>query len=333
MYDTKVKGLEHLYQSIDPEALRFLILFSSSTARFGRSGQVAYAAANEVLNKWAQQQSVRLPHCRVVSYNWGPWAGGMVNDSLKALFEKEGLSLIPLDAGARLVVDEIRGGGPGPVEVVVLAEPSRRSISSPSAARRHGRARRRCRPKAGNRISPHGRSGLAAGARVARHRRTRRSADGDHPWNGWPRGPSTAIRAWWCAASTIAALQGSDHRREPRGHSRDPRGQGRPRRRLISSCPPSSEGTLANGREVAHARADVVLADRHETAPRELTEGELLAYPLSRDEIYQTILFHGPAMQGIERVDGLGERADRGLGRHLASAFGMARAAAPEQSG
>ncbi len=68
VYDTKVKGLQHLYQSIDPEALRFLILFSSSTARFGRSGQVAYAAANEALNKWAQQQSVRLPalSCRLL---------------------------------------------------------------------------------------------------------------------------------------------------------------------------------------------------------------------------------------------------------------------------
>ena len=69
-----------------PSRCGFLILFSSSTARFGRSGQVAYAAANEALNKWAQQQSVRLPHCRVVSYNWGPWAGGMVNDSLKRGF-------------------------------------------------------------------------------------------------------------------------------------------------------------------------------------------------------------------------------------------------------
>ena len=122
VYDTKVRGIRHLYQAINLEALKFLILFSSSTARFGRSGQLAYAAANEALNKWAQQQSVRLPHCRVVSYNWGPWAGGMVKDSLKLVFEKEGLSLIPLDAGARLVVDELRGGGSGPVEIVVLAE-------------------------------------------------------------------------------------------------------------------------------------------------------------------------------------------------------------------
>ena len=120
------------------DALRFLILFSSSTARFGRSGQVAYAAANEALNKWAQQQSVRLPRCRVVAYNWGPWAGGMVNDSLKLVFEKEGLSLIPLDAGARLVVDEIRSdhAGTGRDDCPRRAEP-RRSGARAGARKRN----------------------------------------------------------------------------------------------------------------------------------------------------------------------------------------------------
>ena len=52
VYDTKVGGLHHLFGAIDPECLKILVLFSSSTARFGRSGQVAYAAANEYLNKW-----------------------------------------------------------------------------------------------------------------------------------------------------------------------------------------------------------------------------------------------------------------------------------------
>ena len=83
VYDTKVKGLHHLLDAIDLEALGLLVLFSSSTARFGRVGQVAYAAANETLNKWAQQLSLRFPRCRVVSYNWGPWAGGMVTDALR----------------------------------------------------------------------------------------------------------------------------------------------------------------------------------------------------------------------------------------------------------
>ena len=125
VYGTKVEGLENLFKAIDPLSLSLVVLFSSSTARFGRVGQVAYAAANEFLNKWAQQQAVRLSGCRVVSFNWGPWAGGMVTDALKPIFEQEGHSLIPLDAGARLVVEEARRAAGSPVELVVAAEPVR----------------------------------------------------------------------------------------------------------------------------------------------------------------------------------------------------------------
>ena len=48
----------------------------------------------------------------------------MVSDALRSVFEKEGLHLIPPEAGARLVIDEIQNGdaGPGPVEIVVLAD-------------------------------------------------------------------------------------------------------------------------------------------------------------------------------------------------------------------
>ena len=83
---------------------------------------MAYAAANETLNKWAQRTARRLPECRVVALNWGPWDGGMVTPSLKPLFEREGLGLIPLEQGARLVVEEIRAPRRRPVEIVVLAE-------------------------------------------------------------------------------------------------------------------------------------------------------------------------------------------------------------------
>ena len=136
--------------AIDPDSLALLVLFSSSSARFGRAGQVAYAAANEYLNKWAQQQALRLPSCRVVSFNWGPWAGGMVTDALKPMFEQEGLSLIPLDAGAKLVVEEARRGEGPAVELVVVAEPraaiapasrdTRRGCSRPPIAKRSRRS-------------------------------------------------------------------------------------------------------------------------------------------------------------------------------------------------
>src|SRR5262249_22483131 len=120
VYDTKVGGLRSLLDALGTDELRWLALFSSSTARFGRAGQVAYAAANEVLNKWAQREARRRPICRVVSVNWGPWDGGMVSPSLKAVFESEGIGLIPIRDGARSLAEELRSAPGGPVEVVIL---------------------------------------------------------------------------------------------------------------------------------------------------------------------------------------------------------------------
>src|SRR5262249_8622176 len=113
-----------LWGALDPDSLSLLVLFSSSSARFGRAGQVAYAAANEYLNKWAEQQALLLPSCRVVSFNWGPWDGGMVTGALKPIFEQEWHSLIPLDQGAKLVAALAGRNEAAPVEVVVLAEPA-----------------------------------------------------------------------------------------------------------------------------------------------------------------------------------------------------------------
>ena len=46
---TKVAGLKALLAATTTDPLKLLAVFSSSTGRFGRSGQVAYAAANEAL--------------------------------------------------------------------------------------------------------------------------------------------------------------------------------------------------------------------------------------------------------------------------------------------
>ncbi|MHB1425893.1 MAG: SDR family NAD(P)-dependent oxidoreductase, partial [Gemmataceae bacterium] len=123
VYATKVAGLQALLRAVDLDELRALVLFSSSTARFGRTGQVDYAIANEVLNKLAQQLSRRLPRCRVVSVNWGPWDGGMVGPELKKVFEQEGIGLIPLAAGADYLIEELRSPPGDPVEVVLLSLP------------------------------------------------------------------------------------------------------------------------------------------------------------------------------------------------------------------
>ena len=121
VYQTKIGGLNSLLRSVDPTELRVLGLFSSYTARFGRIGQTDYAIANEVLNKMARQFSLQHPQCRVASFNWGPWDGGMVQGGLKQLFASEGVGLIPLEAGSELLVREFENGTERPVEILVLA--------------------------------------------------------------------------------------------------------------------------------------------------------------------------------------------------------------------
>ncbi|PLX99152.1 MAG: hypothetical protein C0624_13905 [Desulfuromonas sp.] len=120
VYSTKVSGLENLLAALQEDALSFMVMFSSSTGRFGRTGQVDYAVANEILNKVAQQQALKFPDCRVLSLNWGPWDGGMVTPALKKLFAEEGVAVIDLEAGADYLIQEIATAPQGPVELVIL---------------------------------------------------------------------------------------------------------------------------------------------------------------------------------------------------------------------
>ncbi|HNV70853.1 MAG TPA: SDR family NAD(P)-dependent oxidoreductase, partial [Candidatus Ozemobacteraceae bacterium] len=119
VFDTKVTGLRNLLQVLANDDLRVIALFSSVTGRYGRIGQVDYSMANEVLNKSAQKLAAARPECRVVSFNWGPWEGGMVTPSLRKVFHDEGVGLIPLVAGGRFFVRELGAGGREDVEIVV----------------------------------------------------------------------------------------------------------------------------------------------------------------------------------------------------------------------
>lgn len=123
VWETKVDGLRHVLSALDASALRWLVLFSSTTARLGRKGQAAYAMANEALNKLAHEYRRVLQQCRVLSFNWGPWAGGMVTPELARLFAQEGVGLIPQAAGVDLLLQEMLAEGPRPTEIVVLARP------------------------------------------------------------------------------------------------------------------------------------------------------------------------------------------------------------------
>ena len=308
VYQTKIDGLHNLLGSISEDLLKVLILFSSTTARFGRSGQVAYAAANEYLNKWAQKGSVELPNCRVVSFNWGPWAGGMVTDALRPIFEKEGHTLIPLGEGARLVVDTIRDSSnvPSSVEMVVLAEKSHASPATtpPFVSTERAQVTQRWN---------------LAFRRVVDVKSMPFIVD--HVIDGNPVLPMAMILEWVAEGALQRnpglVLRGVDDLRLFKGvilKGSDSStldvmvGKG-VQTGVDFVVPVEIRGTLPNGREVVHVRADVTLGDRHEKGTRRLSDRSMPVSTRAVEAVYRDILFHGPALQGIEHIEGFDDRA------------------------
>jgi hypothetical protein len=120
VFDTKVRGLAALLDATAQDPLELLCLFSSVAARAGNPGQVDYAISNEILNRVAAAESLRRGGaCVVRSLGWGPWEGGMVTPGLRSHFEARGVPLIPLTAGAQALVQELRSGPQGHVEVLL----------------------------------------------------------------------------------------------------------------------------------------------------------------------------------------------------------------------
>jgi acyl transferase domain-containing protein/NAD(P)-dependent dehydrogenase (short-subunit alcohol dehydrogenase family) len=332
VYDTKVNGLEHLCDELDLESLALLALFSSSSARFGRTGQVAYAAANEYLNKWAQRQATRLPHCRVVSFNWGPWAGGMVTESLREVFEKEGLALIRPEAGGQIAVEELLDENASSVEIVVLA----RHPSPPRVPEAHP-ILTRCASE-GSFPTP-AREARSKGAHAAPAVRRKQDAVltrevsleslpvlGSHVIDRHAVLPLALILEWLAEGALQRnpglMVSGIDSLRLFKGVILNERPAVAVEIRAGKAVPVESHysvpvelsGRLASGNEVAHVRADVILAEELPDASdsSRISNGLLSPYPRSCEEIYRTVLFHGPALRGIERIDGCSERGVAG---------------------
>ncbi|HWI19266.1 MAG TPA: PfaD family polyunsaturated fatty acid/polyketide biosynthesis protein [Vicinamibacterales bacterium] len=107
VYATKVHGLRAMLDCVEPRDLGYLALFSSVAGFRGNRGQADYAIANEVLNKFAHAFRQRVPACHTTVFDWGPWDGGMVTPQLRSLFTSRGVSILPVDRGARVFVDTL----------------------------------------------------------------------------------------------------------------------------------------------------------------------------------------------------------------------------------
>ena len=142
VFSPKINGLENMLACVPLSQLNFLVLFSSVVGFYGNAGQADYAMANEILNKTAYSIRRNYPACRVVSIGWGPWDSGMVTPELKKAFEAQNVTVIPLDVGARMLVDELMPATVPATQVVVGSAPPR-PIEDSHPGLRHYEIRRK----------------------------------------------------------------------------------------------------------------------------------------------------------------------------------------------
>ncbi len=302
VYSTKVDGLRALLDAAGSDPLAMLVVFSSSTARFGRSGQVAYAAANEVLNKIAQREARCRPGCKVVSVNWGPWDGGMVTPALRPLFASEGIGLIPLREGARFLVDEIRSSAEDvPVEIVVLGpgsiHPAAESVAPrapevPRSANLTTVFERLLDPE----TMPVLRSHVIDGRAVLPMALTLEwLAQG-----ALQRNPGLAFRG----VESLRLLKGAVVRDDEPETVAILAGKGVRDSSGVYRVPVELQGVFPDGKTIAHARGEVILGDRPASADRPaINPVGWPAYGRSLRSVYHEVLFHGPDLHGLERIE------------------------------
>ena len=111
----KIDGWRALVDSLEDELdqLRVLCAFTSVAGRFGNSGQVDYAAANNILDA----EMCRIAHHedapRAVAIAWSGWRdiGMATRGSLESVFMQAGIETIPVETGVEIFVKEMLGGG------------------------------------------------------------------------------------------------------------------------------------------------------------------------------------------------------------------------------
>jgi len=311
VFSTKVFSLLNILEAIDGSELKTMVLFSSITGRVGRRGQIDYAAANEVLNKVAQQQSKLLPNCRVVSVNWGPWDGGMVNDALKKIFTKEGIGVIPLKEGAEYLVEEI-SSAKRDVEILVLGKAGDSKGENESDLKEV--------PRSNSALKRHLSLSLDSQSYPILE---------SHIINGNQVAPMAMIVEWMSHAALHAnpglKFIGLRNLRILKGMiikgnnslKADIFGGNIKREGGNYIVPTEIRGEGGKGLPKIYSSGEIIMSEALPQPAKVVTVGKLLPYTHSPEDFYKTILFHGSQLQGIKEVIGY---SDKGIAAKVNSA-------------
>ncbi len=292
---TKLGGFLALREALADEELRLLVLFSSVTARFGNRGQADYAMANEALNKLARAEAQRRPGCRVVAVNWGPWDCGMVTPAIRREFERRGVELLSASQGAASLIAELRRPPEEEaVEVVIGGMNRRQRLTALAPRKAEG-----LRPLIERRLD------------LESHPVLRAHVLGERAV------VPLALIAEWLGEGALhenpgLVLDGLEEIRLLKGI----RLEAAPYRvHIWAGKPRARNGGFevdlelrgGGGEESAktlHCRARAVLAESHAAPPVYRLPSGLSCnhYPRSPREVYEAVLFHGEALQGLRWI-------------------------------
>jgi NADP-dependent 3-hydroxy acid dehydrogenase YdfG len=285
---TKLGGLLALLGATAGDPLRALVLFSSIAGRTGNIGQSDYAMANAVLDAVAvSERRRRGDGCVVKSIGWGPWDGGMVTPALAAHFQRLGVPPIPLDAGAAAFVAELLDARPDEIHVLLGVASGVEARHDLAAARRPWEAAIVLHP------STHG---------FLR----------DHSLRGDVVVP-VVMAIEWCARAASAlrpdlAVTGFDDVSVFRGIKLGAFDGVPAVLRVIAEQVSNGDGarvrvTIADLADRPHYRCEVSLDDRHAAAPRRALDAP--GAPFGGLIYDGHALFHGPAFQVLDAIDGV----------------------------
>ncbi|WP_347807235.1 SDR family NAD(P)-dependent oxidoreductase [Pseudomonas sp. CAU 1711] len=325
---TKVLGMLLLQKLVRVEELEFFCVFSSVAGRYGNSGQLDYATANELMSRLCcQLQRLWGDKIKLLSLNWGPWGptlfgAGMVTSETEKKFADKGVALVGAAQGRRLFAEALRLKAGHAVEVVAGDGPWER----------HEAEVGRCQEDAGD-TPPAARQPLLTQCRIEDGDKGTQvlhfSLDASHGYlqehciDGIPVLPAAvaleiiaeaATLMWpgWMVAEVaeLRLLKGVQLSEPTQALS------------LLINPPTyaSSEGfdasiSIRSGsgqQQRLHYRAAVRMAQRLPEAPRHQA-GEYRERQLPVAKAYQEWLFHGPRFQVIRGIGGLSSQGAAAL--------------------
>lgn len=274
---TKVAGAETLLEATKKDALRFIAFFSSVSATAGNSGQCAYAAANAVLNGIARREAkARGENCAVHAFGWGPWDGGMVDETLKRRFESVGVEVIPRAVGAEVFASHAVSTG-GLPDFVVTAP----ALKALVAARLEWEIDPLSLP-----LTDHSVRGRMVLPVVLVLERILRAVQ------------SLSDRASGVVVEDLQVLSGVTW---------SAKDSGSPVKLLMSIEPSGSDAHVTLRDESNRPRYRATVRLEHVVAETGSFDGETVGWPMQLAEAYAGPLFHGPRFAALDRLEGYAE--------------------------